>query len=1204
MTESNIETQVLNPLFENKFEMGHFYSFLKQLLPDFYFSEKRIPLRNEYVEYVESADYCGFYKGNSRNPAHVLGVYVIKLKKTDSLNRSRTMQRNLIARYLSDTNRIAALTVFYDDSSEWRLSFVKREQKLTRDQNNNLTTRTVLSSAKRHSFLVGSERNHTCKSRFLELIKKDTIPSLNDIEEIFNVETVTDAFFDEYKELYLKLKNNLDELLEDSKETDGILYNDFKDNDIDTSDFAKKLMGQIVFIYFLQKKGWLGVREGEEWGEGSKDFFKELYNKKYYNWELAEEESDSFFNNCLERLFYKGFSFPDPDNKNYIDEFGFKVPFLNGGLFSPIIGYNWEDTIIELDNKIFEEIIEVFDRFNFTVREDNPLEKEVAVDPEMLGKVFEKLLDAIERGAKGAFYTPREVVHYICKNSIIYYLDSNTDVIKEDLEEFINNSDIYMERILRFPEDISTKNNRRINLPQSIYDNIEDLDELLAEVKVADPAVGSGAFPVGMMNEIVNARYILQLLKGNIFSTIYELKKETIKNSLYCVDIDYSATDITKLRFWLSLIVDKEEIEPLPNLGNNIMCGNSLVDSFNDIKLFNSSTLVFDKKDKSQTTLDKNTSYYKLKRINNLKNEYFNETIRNFKENEKEELNQLKWEFIEESYAINGGDYNDIKDFKDSEIKPFFIWELEFSEIFKEENPGFDIIIGNPPYVSTKGITKEQKDIYKEIYGINDDLYNYFFLKSYNLLKDNGVLSFITSDTYLTINTKINLRELFEENRIIEINKVDNIFKDPMVSPAIILIKKENMENINYSLVFKDSNNSFTNPEVYSIDIDKYRQAPFKVIFKPTNINLQSYSKFNTEVNSLVDNWFEKIKTSTRIEKNSEELNEYRATLQSGDITLLGLITEGGQGLATANNGKFVGVLEGTKNASKVIKSRPEKLFKAIGKYKVSEFSFIKSKNEASEFLNTKNEFEIRETFDSLKEKYDRDMFGQGYIFKIISPDEIANLNELSEDEKENGIPHSEPHWVLYDKGDKDGNKWYLETPFYIDWSKDNVKFLKENSGKKGRGMPVVRNSRFYFREGFCWTDVNTTYIKSRLKENGIYDVLSMSLFSLNEDVPDWFVVCLLNSKYVSEYIDNFINNTQHFQINDARIVPIKIPTNHQLVQFREIFDKGVNLKKQEFNGTLTEDEVENELDELQNQLDIMVYNLYGINYVEETSNI
>ena len=1197
MTESNIQTQVLNPLFDQKFDFTRFYSFLNQLLPEFNIENQKINLRNEYKEYVESAHYCGSYQGNARNPSDFLAIYVIKLKKTDSINRSRTMQRNLIARYLEQIRKKAALTVFYDDSSEWRLSFVKRGHELIRDQNNNISTRTILSSAKRHSFLVGSERNHTCKSRFLDLMENNSKPSLNDIEEIFNVETVTDEFFEEYKELYIKLKNNLDYLLKDSKKTDSKLYNNFTVHGIDTSDFAKKLMGQIVFIYFLQKKGWLGVLDGQEWGEGSKDFFKKLYNKEYYDWENAEEESNSFFNNCLERLFYKGFSFPDPENHNYIKEFGFKVPFLNGGLFSPIRGYEWENTIIEIDNNIFEQIIEVFDRFNFTVREDNPLEKEVAVDPEMLGKVFEKLLDSIERGTKGAFYTPREVVHYICKNSIISYLNSNCDVVNEDIEEFINNSEIYIERIFRFPKDIQNGKNHRIKLPTSIYDNIDEIDELLSNVKVADPAVGSGAFPVGMMNEIVNARYVLQLLNGNIFTSIYELKKETIKNSLYCVDIDYSATDIAKLRFWLSLIVDKEEIEPLPNLGNNIMCGNSLVDYFKDIKLFNSSTLVFDKNDKSQTTLDKNTSYYKLKRINDLKNEYFNETIRNFKKNEKDELNKLKWEFIEESYKSNGGNYDDVKHYKDQEIKPFFIWELEFSEIFNDDNPGFDIIIGNPPYVSTRGISREQKEIYKKIYGINDDLYNYFFLKSFKLIKDNGVLSFITSDTYLTINTKINLRELFETNRIIELNKVNNVFKDPMVSPAIILIKKENMENINYSLVFKDSNKSFTNPEVYSVDIEKYRQAPFKVIFKPTDINLQSYDKFNVEVNNLVDNWFEKIKTSTRIAKYSEELSTYRNSLKSGDITLLGLITEGGQGLATANNGKFVGVHHESKNALKILESRPKKLFDAIQKVNIIELNFIKSKNDAKEFLNSKTEHEIRELFDELKVKYDRDIFGQGYIFKIIQDEEIADLNELSQEEKNNGISSKYPHWVLYDKGDKDGNKWYLKTPFYINWSKDSVKFLKENAGKKGRGSTRFQNSQFYFREGFCWTDVNTTYIKSRLKENGVYDVLSMSLFSLTKKSPDWFIVCLLNSRFISEYIDEFINNTQHFQINDARIVPIKVPTKNQLIQFKEIFDKGVEIKKLEFDNKLNNEEVNEKLNNLQNKLDYLVYELYGLEY-------
>lgn len=145
--------------------------------------------------------------------------------------------------------------------------------------------------------------------------------------------------------------------------------------------------------------------------------------------------------------------------------------------------------------------------------------------------------------------------------------------------------------------------------------------------------------------------------------------------------------------------------------------------------------------------------------------------------------------------------------------------------------------------------------------------------------------------------------------------------------------------------------------------------------------------------------------------------------------------------------------------------------------------------------------------------------------------------------------------------------------------------------------MPVVRNPQFYFKNGFCWTDVNTTYIKARLKENGVYDVLSMSLFSLKENIPNWYIVCLLNSRFISEYIDTFINSTQHFQINDARIVPIMIPTEEQLKSFKEIFDKSYSLKKKQFNDkTFDLCDIEKELNELQKRLDTEVYKLYDLN--------
>jgi len=199
----------------------------------------------------------------------------------------------------------------------------------------------------------------------------------------------------------------------------------------------------------------------------------------------------------------------------------------------------------------------------------------------MLGKVFENLLTVTDRKSKGAFYTPREIVHYMCQQSLINYLETNTDVPLGDIETFIQHGDLAQQITSRV--DVDDK-----YIPASIKNNRDKIDKLLKNIKIVDPAVGSGAFPMGMMNEIVKVRSILSYLSKDVKNN-YNLKRETIENCLYGVDIDSSAVDITKLRFWLSLVVDEtdiKKIKPLPNLDHRIMCGNSLLEEFEGVKLF------------------------------------------------------------------------------------------------------------------------------------------------------------------------------------------------------------------------------------------------------------------------------------------------------------------------------------------------------------------------------------------------------------------------------------------------------------------------------------------------------------------------------------------------------------------------------------------------------------------------------------------
>ena len=287
----------------------------------------------------------------------------------------------------------------------------------------------------------------------------------------------------------------------------------------------------------------------------------------------------------------------------YFSLFNCKIPFLNGGLFEPLDNYQWQIAKFNIKNDIFSNeeetgILDFFDRYNFTMNEEEPLEKDVAVDPEMLGKIFENLLDVKDRKSKGAFYTPREIVHYMCQESIANFLVNKVGVDYQEIKEFIQ----YGEMIRDVDLKDATKESYLVG--KTVFENIVKIDNALEHIKIADPAVGSGAFPLGILNEIVKLRdiltsYMLIYNRLGLFGkkypeekitnykrSIYQLKWNTIKNSIYAVDIENSAVDITKLRLWLSIVVDQtDDPEPLPNLNCKIMQGNSLIDEYAGIKL-------------------------------------------------------------------------------------------------------------------------------------------------------------------------------------------------------------------------------------------------------------------------------------------------------------------------------------------------------------------------------------------------------------------------------------------------------------------------------------------------------------------------------------------------------------------------------------------------------------------------------------------
>lgn len=1105
---------------------------------------------------IHSYTVFGTYQDNEGNNIIILSV------KVKDYSNAQKAQRNFVAYMLENVfdDYNAALVAYFDDfRKNWKLSFVTVEYEIGENG-----VELKFKPAKRFSFLVGEgEPSKTYIQQLSPIFDNNLKPSLHEIENAFSVARLTKDFYINYRDKFIELVSILEknkEFIEQAK-----LINEKPKKYAIT--FAKKTLGQIVFLFFVQKKGWLGVPFGKKWGDGDKQYIQNSFIN--YN-------GKSYFDDVLEPLFYQAL------NKKRIDDIykGTKIPFLNGGLFHPIEDYDWEKTNFNIpDSFWFNDnetgFLNILSQYNFTVDESDPNEQDVAIDPEMLGRIFESLLDIDTRKNKGAFYTPRNIVQNMCIEALATQIANTFTLDKESTLSYVRYGDALKET--NFIEAFA-----------------EDIDEYISKLTIVDPAVGSGAFLVGMMNEITKLRLNLQKNYTNTPMSKYDIKINCIQNTLYGVDLEYDAIEIAKLRLWLSLIVDEEVVEsapsPLPNLTFHLRVGNSLLEKYEGIQLWNDNwkTRARNEQKKLQLTLDDYENENIL--IDSIKIDkkiFFKLTDDKEKTKKLNEIEKKQFDLI--SILLNRENkeaaIKKLQLMLKQKTKPFFIWHLEFSEVF--ENGGFDIVIGNPPYISTKGVDAKDKPALKEEYGFADDTYSHFYFLGFNLLKDNGNISYITSKSFWTTQTKKNLRDLLFNYKIDYIFDTANPFEAAMVDTCIVFANKT-VSNGENTIKFYDGTESLDMPISYTVKQSLYVEAKNKTIFTPTTENLLIYKKYNEKVKSLYNYWWDKISTSANIKKNSHELENYRNNLKPGDIALLGCLTEGGQGLATANNGKYIAVRKDTKWADNIIKSRPKKLKEAIEKYNISELYSIK--NDTVTYINSLSEKQISILFETLKDKYGRDIFGQGYLYKIINESQIANIDNLTDEEKNNGIDETKPHYVLYDKGDKDGNRWYLKTPFAISWTKENVHFLKTNSGKKGLGMPVVRNPQFYFKEGFCWTDINSTFLKSRVKDKGIFDVVSMTLFS-QTNIPDWFFVCLINTKFISLYVQNFINNTSHFQINDARQLPIIIPSEEELKNFEHLFYQAYNLKKCHTYNSIDIDCIEQKIEQL-------VKELYQINII------
>lgn len=587
--------------------------------------------------------------------------------------------------------------------------------------------------------------------------------------------------------------------------------------------FAIRLLGRLIFCWFLKKKGIV-----------NDDVLSSNAVANYTN----------YYKEMLEKLFFDVFNTPLKERTKNLPDKIKDYPFLNGGLFEDQKEDYKDNYQLFLPNEWFYNLYNsTLEKYNFTIDENTSSNAEIAIDPEMLGRIFENLLaeqnpetQESARKSTGSYYTPREIVDYMVEQSIFEYLKCNvtlSGVEPSAIEDFIHTEEL-SEELKPLSEEIHTKLNK---------------------VKILDPACGSGAFPIGMLQKLIALKLQLSPLeRGQKGVSVYELKLQTILNSIYGCDIQPMAVELSRLRCWLSLIIDEPVdkkkpnwgIENLPNLDFKFVCVNSLI----GLPEFSASFGI---------------SEDEFNKLKNLREEYFTASAKRKEKIEEEFTNEQK--VIAEKHSEWAR--------KDSETirmlvnwNPFAITETPWFDpfwMFGIKN-GFDVVIANPPFVEHKKLKSFRELIKNQSYSTHSgsaDLYVYFYERSIKLLKEQGILTFISSNKYFKTNYGSRLRNYLSEHQTISIvDFTDYHVFDALVASCVYLLRKDKPSS---EFVFVNIKEDFQDQHLYT-----YLEEN-KVLY-PEKLLKEKYWQFDDVVNYslklLIENVGKTIKSIRSIAVN------------------------------------------------------------------------------------------------------------------------------------------------------------------------------------------------------------------------------------------------------------------------------------------------------------------------------------------------
>jgi len=759
---------------ETEYQRDNFINFLTDsLLPDF---EKDIrPINTGSLTCIKKAHYLGVSK--------TLDLQVFEFVFEGSINKRVALTKDAFS-VMRSSAIYSALAVFRtEDSKDWRFSLLSATPEPTEKGKVTLT----YSNPKRLSFFLGPNAKVNTPTKLL--VNKGRITDFADLKSRFSLEVVNKEFYKEISQAFTKLVNGLLRLPSIQDKQTNL-------------EFAVRLIGRIIFCWFLREK--------------KSDNNLPLMPKKLLSIEAAKE-NDDYYHNILEPIFFEVLNRPIKSRREEFSKEPFSlVPYLNGGLFSPQEDDFYKRASGDFQSQLRNALVipdswltaffEILETYNFTIDENTSYDEELSIDPEMLGRIFENLLAEINpetgesaRKSTGSYYTPRTIVSYMVDESLLLYLLEQTGIKEEKLRAIIS-------------YDLSDDTENPINIEEK-----EEIIEALEKVKILDPACGSGAFPIGALQKIV---FILQQtdpdgqlwFKKQIKNTSPEVKRVIerefehknfdyirklgiIRENIYGVDIQAIATEISRLRCFLTLIVDERiqddienrGIEPLPNLDFKFVTANSLIG--------------LPKIDKSQQSMF--DDYQKINDLKNIRDQYFNAS--------GIEREQLKTEFVTQQKRLIDQLIKEhgfmgvakaeltqkLTDWEPFTHKSTSWFDAEWMFGIKE---GFNIVIANPPYVGEKGHKLMFDVLRKSILGKRFskgkmDLFYYFFHLGLDNLKKTGLLSFITTNYFPTADGAKNLRkDMYERSNLVELINFNEykIFESALGQHNMITLLQKN----------------------------------------------------------------------------------------------------------------------------------------------------------------------------------------------------------------------------------------------------------------------------------------------------------------------------------------------------------------------------------------------------------------------------